>query len=165
MKDSTILTPPEEPSNLIVRVQPFTQTMVKLKMLIMMLERHGCIKYKYLQLEEGALNLKIKRKVIPGKTIYNIRSYTPELHAQLDCFMKKYRNACDSFNTFGYGFIMLNCPEITNIVVGDDGELQIVDFETSFITTDNREAFYEYWNRKMEIFEMQIAQLQLLGKM
>jgi len=149
----------------IIKITKFNQKLEHLQLLIARLQKFECIRYKYLHVSVENDELTIERERIEGQAVDMFFEYTPKMERALSSLITSYRLACDTFDEQGFGFLTTDYKELSNVMVDQDGVMQLIDFEDSFVVTQNRALFNQYWDVAQQHSDLEMQRFVLLSKL
>lgn len=148
----------------IIKITKFNQAIDHLELLIRRLQEYKCIKYSYTHIDVDADKLTIERDRIQGSSLDKILEYSQAHVDTFEALILAYRRACDVFDSHGFGFIITDYKELSNILIEESGEMQLIDFEDSFTTTNDRDKWTEYWDIAVKHSDLELKRITLLSK-
>lgn len=149
----------------IFKIMDFHADISELKCLLRSLSEHCMITYSYIDsfIDRGLLH--IERTKLIGTPLDELDSYPIGLQANFEDMFSRYEQACNLFETHGFGFIITDYRELSNFILTNDGRIEPIDFEDSFITTKDKDVFTQYWKIAAAHVKLELQRIKLLSEL
>lgn len=147
----------------IIKVTKFNQTLEHLQLLTERLRKFSCILYDYTHMSVDGDELTIERDRVEGTALDSLHEYTGAVFPTFSALMGSYRRACNLFEERGFGFIITDYKELSNVIVESGGEMQLIDFEDSFVVTTDQDLWFRYWDIAIQHSDLELERTALLS--